>query len=103
MSERTEVQAPILDYCAKSGIFVERRNVAGAQKLHGHWVKLGTKGQSDLWGILRNGRHFECEVKAKGEEPTGEQLEWLRKCAAAGALAFWCDSLEDFIEVMEGR
>lgn len=92
------VQRAILDYCAAERIFVQRRNVAGVQRMTGgHYVRLGTKGQSDLWGIL-DGRHWECEVKKPGEIPTQAQLDWLVECARAGAVAFWCDSLDGFTE-----
>lgn len=95
----SDIQRTILAYCAVSRIFVKRRNVAGAQQLNGgRWVRLGTKGMSDLWGILKDGRHFECEVKAPGKKPTDDQLRWLDEVRAAGALAFWADSLDGFIE-----
>lgn len=94
-----DIQASILDYCAKTGIFAQRRNVAGMQRLTGgHYVRLGTKGEADIWGILRSGRHFECEVKIPGKEPSDEQRAWLEDCKAAGALAFWTDSLDDFMK-----
>jgi len=97
-----DVQAAIIDYCHAEGIFVRRRNVAGGQKLTGgRYVRLGTKGEADLWGILC-GRHWECEVKRKGETPRTEQLAWLELCAQAGALAFWVDSLDDFIAIVTG-
>lgn len=101
MSETSEIVNPILDYCESAGIFAKRRNVAGTRKIHGSYVNLGTAGQSDIWGILRGGRHFECEVKLPGEEPSDKQLEWLRQCAAFGALAFWTDSLDDFIATLD--
>lgn len=91
----------ILDWCKANRIFVRRRNVAGAQKLHGSYVRLGNKGEADLWGILPGGRHFECELKKPGKEPGKEQLEWLSECRGAGAVAFWCDSLDEFVEWMQ--
>lgn len=100
-----DVTRAILDYCAAERIFIRRRNVAGAQKLSGgRYVNLGKKGMSDLWGIMpKSGRHFECEVKREGETPRQNQEQWLAECADAGGLSFWCDSLEDFIEVMTGE
>lgn len=101
MKER-DIQASILDYCAKTGIFARRRNVAGMQRLTGgHYVRLGTKGEADIWFILPGGRHGECEVKRPGERPSPEQNEWLNVCALAGAYAFWVDSLDEFIEIIK--
>ena len=96
-----DIQRAILDYCKAHRLFVQRRNVAGIQKLSGNrYVRLGTRGQADLWGI-KNGIHWECEVKRPGEEPSMHQIAWLNDCATAGARAFWTDSLDGFIEVME--
>ena len=101
MSE-TQIKRDILDYCAKAGIFAKRRNVAGVQRMHGHFVKLGDKGMVDLWGILRfSGRHWEYELKKPGKEPTEKQMEWLEECKSLGAYVGWGDSLEDFIDFMK--
>lgn len=101
----SDIKADILDYCKKAGIFIQRRNVAGVQRLHGHFVKLGTKGQADFYGVLKpSGRHFECELKKPGEVPSEEQKQWLADCEHHGALAFWTDSLDGFIaEVERGK
>ena len=99
-NETRDVVKPILDYCNKVGIFAKRRNVAGVQRMHGHFVKFGEKGQSDIWGILPNGKHFECECKLPGEVPTESQLEWL-KSVPRSSLAFWVTSPEEFIEIVE--
>ncbi len=96
-----DIQRAILDYCAAHRIFVQRRNVAGMTKIKDSYIRLGTRGQCDLWGI-KNGMHWECEVKRQGKEPTPEQWKWIHMCWEAGARAFWCDSLEGFIENIEG-
>ncbi len=95
--KESDIQKDILNYCAAVGIFARRRNSAGRQKMKGYWINLGEKGAADIWGILKGGRHFECEVKIPGKKPTDEQLQWLRDCANFGALAFWTDSLEEFV------
>lgn len=98
-NETRTVLQPILDYCQTAGIFAQRRNVGGLRRGK-QYVAFGKAGQSDLWGILKGGRHFECECKAPGEEPNDSQLQWLADCARQGALAFWVDSLDDFISVI---
>lgn len=95
-----DIQKAILDYCHAMRIFVQRRNVAGIQKLNGdRYVRLGTKGMADLWGIAKSGRHWECEVKRPGNQPTPEQQQWLDNCAASGACAFWTASVDHFIDM----
>ena len=100
MTEEGKIQRDILDYCAKAGIFARRRNVAGVQRMHGHFVKLGTKGEADIWGIGENGRHWECEVKIPGRRPDKDQEAWLRTCTIAGAYAFWVASLDEFVSLI---
>lgn len=98
-----DIQRAILDYCKAERIFVQRRNVAGVQKLSGNrYVQLGKKGMADLWGIVK-GIHFECEVKRPGKKPTPEQIAWLNLCSIYGARAFWADSLEMFIQELKRK
>ncbi len=95
----SEIVASILQYCEAAGVFAKRRQL-GAYVVRNRRVKSPESGRADIWGILKSGRHFECEVKQPGEEPRPEQMEWLRVCADAGALAFWTDSLDEFIEIV---
>ena len=102
VESESAILASILKYCGQAGIFAQRRNVAGAQRLTGgHYVRLGKKGQSDIWGILKGGRHFECECKKPGEQPTPEQVKWLTQCACEGGYSFWVTSLDEFISVID--
>lgn len=94
------VQKAILDYCHAMRIFVRRRNV-GAIKTGSRYIRFNATGMADLWGITRKGRHWECEVKRPGEEPTEAQYRWLLDCQQVGAIAFWVDSLDGFIEKMQ--
>ncbi len=93
-----DVKKAILDYCAMRRIFVQVRNV-GAVQIDSRFIRFAKPGQADLWGII-GGRHFECELKAPGKKPTEAQLQWLDDCRAQGAIAFYCDSLDMFIEKM---
>lgn len=90
-----DVKRAVLDWCAAERIFVQVRNV-GAVKIDARFIRFAKPGQADLWGIHK-GRHFECELKAPGKQPTDKQYEWLQDCRNAGAVAFWVDSLEEFI------
>lgn len=91
-----DVKRAVLDYCAAERVFVQVRNV-GAVKIDKRFIRFAKPGQADLWFIM-NGRHGECELKAPGKKPTDEQLRWLEECRAAGAIAFYADSLDMFIE-----
>lgn len=101
----------LMAVCRSRGVYVRRRNVAGARPFAGRdgkerWVKLGAKGQSDLWGIMpagcRNpGRHLEIEVKRPGEAPAAAQIDYLRSIESAGGLALWCDDIDWFMQVID--
>lgn len=94
-----ELKLLVMAYCQAAGIFCERRNV-GAFKIQDRFIRFSRRGQSDLWGILPGGKHFECELKRKGKEPSEEQHQWLASCAQRGALAFWTDDLDEFIQII---
>lgn len=94
MLER-DVKKAVLDWCAAERIFVQVRNV-GAVKIDKRFIRFAKPGQADLWGLHQR-THFECELKAPGKKPTEAQWKWLTECQAAGAVAFYADSLDMFI------
>lgn len=58
-----------------------RRNV-GAAKMHGNFVvQFGIKGQCDLYGLTRGGRHVEVELKSSKKYLSSEQKAWQAWCA----------------------
>lgn len=99
-----EVQSACLAECRAAGVWVRRRNVAGARPFAGadgkvRRVQLGHAGDADLWGVLPEswpfpGRHVEIEVKAPGKRPTPKQMQFLLEQQAAGAFALWTDEAE---------
>ncbi len=102
-----DVLSAILSYCAVHRIFVQRRNTGAAVVPEGdgrkrRFIRYNKRGMADLWLIVQ-GRHIECEIKAPGKKPSDEQMAWLGECAAAGAVAFWCDSLDGFIAEMRSN
>lgn len=62
------------------------------------FVQFGESGMADLSGIGPQGIRIEVEIKRMGEEPTPDQFAWLDFCRKAGAIAFWCWSLDDCID-----
>ncbi len=44
------------------------------------------------------GRFLGIETKAPGKKPTPRQMVCLNEIKAAGGIAIWCDSFEDFLE-----
>lgn len=80
-----------------------RRNVgvhASTYKGKRSFVRFGISGQCDIAGCYK-GRHVEIEVKAKGKKPSPEQVLWMAAMVNAGAIVFWCDSVESCIRQWE--
>jgi hypothetical protein len=61
-----------------------RRNVGGGRLQGGHVVKFGIKGQCDLYGLVRGGRHLEIELKASAGELSDKQEAWRTFCDGWG-------------------
>lgn len=49
-----------------------------------HRVRVGIKGQADIEGILRGGRHIEIELKNIHTPQTAEQKAWQAWCTTWG-------------------
>jgi hypothetical protein len=47
-------------------------------------IAVGIRGQSDLYGLLRGGRHIELELKAAGGVMSKNQLVWQAFCQGWG-------------------
>ena len=60
---------------------------------------LGVAGDPDITGCV-NGRHFEFEVKRRGEQPTPLQMRRLAEWRAAGALAAVVTSVSEVREMV---
>jgi len=85
-----------MDYLNARGFRCFRRNVMGIVPMaKGGAIRVGVKGQADLYGWFRgNGIHIEVEVKRPGEVLTPEQTAWLTNAQRDGAVAFMADSVE---------
>lgn len=91
----SDVLKAVMDYLGAQGFTVFRRNT-GAMVAGKRFVRFSQPGMADLWGVdRRTGRHIEVEVKRPGEKPTPLQAAWLEAMRKAGAVAFWCDSVDD--------
>jgi hypothetical protein len=88
-----------MKYARTIGVKCYRRNV-GAIAIEDRFIRFSEKGQSDLWGVLPNGQHFECEVKRLGKLPTHDQITWLHNMNDNGC-AFWVDASVVFAGVID--
>ena len=63
---------------------------------------MSDKGLPDLIGTVPGtGRAFFCELKIPGNRPSPEQRTFLEEHKAAGALAFWADSVVGVVNALK--
>jgi len=76
---------------------VERFPNSKIIKMHGNqYMEIGLP---DINGCLApNGRTLVIETKVKSNVPTPIQLFRLEEYKKAGAISFWCNSFEDYLE-----
>lgn len=80
------------------GLDIERQNTGAMQVVdvmtgQTRFVKYGKPGNSDLAGMLPDGRAIHIEVKRPGKRPTPKQLERLLKTNRLGGVGMWCDDV----------
>jgi hypothetical protein len=105
-----EVLAQVLDAARCLGLDLNRQNTGAAVNPRGKLVCFGQKGNSDLTGVLPDGRAIHVELKREGFDPhkaRGEererferQLARLQKTNALGGIGFWTDDAAEFLEIM---
>jgi hypothetical protein len=110
---RTEAQvlAGVLDAARVLGIDIDRQNTGAGSNPRGQTVRFGTPGNSDLTGLLPDGRKLDIEVKREGFDPSklkGEKAEHfarqsarLNKTNALGGVGFWVDDAADCLEILK--
>ena len=59
------------------------------------------KGHPDIYGVLDNGRAFYIEAKKKPNKPTPEQVAFINKAKAYGALAGVCYSVDEAMQLLD--
>jgi hypothetical protein len=103
-----EVLASSIKILRGLGWVVWRRNV-GLVKLPNYdgsfrTFRANEPGQSDLWGVTPNKRHFELEIKRLGERPTPKQLAWLmgwNNENISHFVGFWVDNTGTLVRVAQ--
>ena len=71
---------------------------------YGAIVNIGHHGESDIWGHrMCDGKAFYIEVKLPGEKPRTDQLQFIEAMKNTGAIAGWCTSIEEALEIVKGE
>ena len=111
-ARRTEAQvlSQVLEAALCLGVDLDRQNTGAGVNPSGKLVRFGTPGNTDLSGMLPDGRKLDVEVKHEGFNPSKlrgrkrehfeRQLERLKKTNAQGGVGFYTDDSEQFLTVM---
>ena len=86
---------------SERGCFVLRSNAGIYFDSQGNRITIGFPGLSDLIGCTPEGRFFALEVKLPGEKPRQNQINFLNAMKQYGAIAGWCTSVEEAINILE--
>jgi len=109
---RTENQvlSQVIEAARMLGIDLARQNTGGATNAKGRLVMFGQAGNSDLSGMLSDGRRLDVEVKREGWLPSkargetakrwAKQLARLQKTNELGGVGFWVSDSLEFMEIM---
>ncbi|HDY68762.1 MAG TPA: VRR-NUC domain-containing protein [Candidatus Scalindua sp.] len=92
-----EIQHQIMEYLALIPKVVPKfwRQNTGAMKIEDRFIKFGETGTSDILGYMNDGKILAIEVKRPGENPTPEQLKFLRGIHKANGIAIIARRIED--------
>lgn len=70
---------------------------------YGSEITIGVKGMSDYHGHRPDGKAFYIETKTKTGKASDEQKRFLRAMHESGALAGIARSVDEAVEIIEGR
>ena len=97
---QNEIRAALSPYC-----IIFRMNVGSGRTEDGRFFSTGVpRGFSDLFGVRKSdGRAVFIEVKTPKGRPTKQQINFISRMRAAGAIAGICRSAEDAVKLINER
>ena len=104
MNRETKLQNQVLAALCANGCIARNHTVGQFYTQYGTVVNIGRKGESDIMGHrISDGRAFYLEVKLPGERPREEQERFLEAMRNAGAIAGWCTSVKEALEIVKSN
>ena len=101
MNAETALQNKIIVALNENGCYAVNHTVGDFYTKYGSRVSIGIPGESDIWGHRPDGKAFYIEVKRPGEYPRKNQLEFIEAMIESGAIAGWCTSVEEALQLVE--
>ncbi len=104
MNRETVLQNKIIVALCGRGCFAVNHTVGDFYTKYGGRVSVGVPGEADIWGVRApDGKAFFIEVKIPGQKPRKNQLDFLEAMKKHGAIAGWCTSVEEAIDIVFAR
>lgn len=100
MNAETALQNKIIVALNEAGCYAVNHTVGDFYTRYGNRVSIGVPGESDIWGHRPDGKAFYIEVKMPGETPRLNQLDFINAMKKTGAIAGWCTSVEEALEII---
>lgn len=101
MNKETILQNKIIVALCERGCFAVNHTVGDFYTKYGGRISVGVPGESDIWGVRPpEGRAFFIEVKLPGEKPRQNQLDFIEAMKNTGAIAGWCTSVEEALNIV---
>jgi hypothetical protein len=102
LNKETNLQNQVLSALCSNGCVARNHTVGQFYTQYGAVVNIGHKGESDIMGHRESdGKAFYLEVKLPGEKPRKEQMDFLDAMRRAGAIAGWCKSVKEALEIVK--
>ena len=103
--KESEIQRGILEYLRFRGVLAWKAGTGAMRAEYRgkpRFIQFGTKGVSDIIGMLPGGRFLAIEVKRPGKRPTWEQSEFLRAVREGGGQGWLAVSTHDVDLLLTG-
>lgn len=102
MNPETKLQNRIIAALNARGHFARNHTVGQFYTKYGAIVHVGIHGESDIDGFRRgDAKAYFLEVKLPGYKPRPDQYAFLDAMKRMGAIAGWCTSVEEAINIVE--
>ncbi len=89
------IQRTCIALLRSRGVLCWRNNTgsfAGEYKGKRRFMRFGTKGASDILGVLDDGRMLAVEIKREGQKPSAGQVAFMAIVNSKGGVGFWVDN-----------
>ena len=103
MNAETALQNRIIVALSERGCYAVNHTVGDFYTKYGGRVSVGVPGESDIWGHRPDGKAFYNEVKLPGETPRQNQLDFIEAMKESGAIAGWCTSVKEALQIVEAK